>query len=168
MWLNVFRIFLLFLALALILVVVVVFTVDSATEKVSLASVYMRIFVNHCQLIILTASFQLDWPSVIRYILYIPDPLANVTTHFLSWDCFMDSRSTTSDVNSPSLFYVKLVVMLILPVVTVIISTVLCVLVGCCFKLPRPKVINLTITTVLLVIFITHPSLSETILDTVK
>jgi hypothetical protein len=62
---NAFKIIGLLVLLFVLLFFTVRFTIKNAKEGRATASVYLRIFLNHSQLIVLTASFQLDWPSIV-------------------------------------------------------------------------------------------------------
>lgn len=49
---------------------------------------------NHFQLLTLTASFELQLPSVIQNYLSLIKPVSEVSTQFLSIDCFLEKRSS--------------------------------------------------------------------------
>ncbi len=53
-------------------------TLASATEKKNYLSVYIRILLNHMQLVILTASFNLRWPDLVLDVLNLSEPVAEV------------------------------------------------------------------------------------------
>ncbi len=59
---------------------------------VSFQSVYMRILMNHLQLIILTASFHLDWPQKVLQFFANVRLFSNMATQLISIDCFLDKR----------------------------------------------------------------------------
>lgn len=46
---------------------------------------------NHIHLIFLTASFDLNWPSLIQNFFDSTEPVANVGDRIISIDCFMDT-----------------------------------------------------------------------------
>ena len=47
---------------------------------------------NHLQLILLTASFHLDWPSKVAAMFKTAEPVAEVSEQIVSFDCFIDTR----------------------------------------------------------------------------
>lgn len=57
-------------ALSLVMIAGIVFlvrsTIQGATKKKSLLSVFFRVLMNHFQLLTLTASFDLDWPEQLK------------------------------------------------------------------------------------------------------
>jgi hypothetical protein len=65
-YLNAFIIIGIFFLLSVFLFFTIKFTIKNAKESRSLGSVYLRILMNHTQLIMLTASFQMDWPSIVK------------------------------------------------------------------------------------------------------
>jgi hypothetical protein len=66
-YLNALRLVGIFILAILIIMWMVRSTLIAATQKKSLQSIYLRIFMNHLQLIVLTASFNLDWPQLVNY-----------------------------------------------------------------------------------------------------
>jgi hypothetical protein len=47
---------------------------------------------NHFQLLTLTASFDLKWPSQLRDFFSIVKPISEAATQFLSFDCFLGQQ----------------------------------------------------------------------------
>jgi hypothetical protein len=68
-------------------------TLQGALEKKSFLSVFLRILMNHFQLLTLTASFDLDWPEQLKAFFTSTKPVSEATTQFLSVDCFIDYRT---------------------------------------------------------------------------
>jgi len=67
-------------------------TLKGAMEKKNVTSIYMKIMMNHMQLILLTASFDFDWPAIVQAFFSTAEPVAQVSTQILSLDCFLDNR----------------------------------------------------------------------------
>jgi hypothetical protein len=94
-------------------------TLAGAIQRKNVQSVYIKILMNHIQLIVLTASFDFDWPNSVVKIFETTEPVANVATHVLSFDCFLDQRSEDSesgeDNNLIRLYYQKMIMYAVLP-----------------------------------------------------
>ena len=69
--LNILKIIGLTILFVLIMAFMVRFSILAAKQKRSVTSVYMRILMNHIQLVLLTYSFQLDWPAMVYIYIYI-------------------------------------------------------------------------------------------------
>ena len=61
-------------------------TLQGALQKKKIQSVYMKIMLNHLQLIILTASFDLDWPQKVSRFFESTEPVAHVSQQVISFD----------------------------------------------------------------------------------
>ena len=89
MWRNVLLLFgVLLLAIAVIVVFIKV-TIASTKSKKSNVSVYLKIIANHLQLIVITLSFDLDWPSQVNQVNDTTKPLADISSRLISFDCFL-------------------------------------------------------------------------------
>jgi len=105
----------LFFVLIVAIVILIRSTLQGAFEKKNYLSVYLRIFLNHMQLLILTASFDFQWPNAVKEMFKSAAPVAEASTQFISFDCFIDSRESNDDTDTLRLFYSKLVMLAILP-----------------------------------------------------
>lgn len=101
-------------------------TLAGALQRKNIQSVYIKILMNHLQLIVLTSSFDFDWPTAVLRLFETTEPVAQVATHIISFDCFLDQRSeeedsstTTSDSdgNIIRLYYQKMIMYALLPVI---------------------------------------------------
>ena len=59
-------------------------------DQNSLSSVYLKILANHLQLVLLTLSFDLDWPDQVKLMFDITQPVVDVASRVISLDCFLD------------------------------------------------------------------------------
>lgn len=117
-------IILLFLALAMI----VRSNLQSTRGGRSFISVFVRIMMNHFQLLTLTATFDLEWPSQLTAFFKGLVPISEVSTQFISIDCFIEQRITdeNSGLSVDSImrvFYQKLIVLASVPFAVFILST---------------------------------------------
>lgn len=44
----------------------------------------------------ITATFNLNWPTQVNYIFELSSPLSEASTALVSFDCWMDTRNATS------------------------------------------------------------------------
>ena len=71
-------------------------TLAGAKELKNVTSIYMKILMNHIQLILLTASFDFSWPDEVNAFFDTAKPVAAASTQILSFDCFIDTRNGTA------------------------------------------------------------------------
>ena len=88
---NVLRITGLLIATVIAVVFLVKSTLGSALKK-NIHSVYFKIFLNHLQMLLITASFNLDWPSRVQEFFSSTAPAAETSESIISFDCFLDDR----------------------------------------------------------------------------
>jgi len=94
---NILRITGIIILMSFIVVFMVRSTLASALKK-NIHSVYIKIFMNHMQMLLITASFDLDWPSQVKVLLESNAPVSQSSESIFSFDCFMNSGSS-SDVD---------------------------------------------------------------------
>ncbi|CAG9323993.1 unnamed protein product [Blepharisma stoltei] len=103
----------LILAAMLILAILIVFlmvraSIKSAFKPKSMTSVFIKIFMNYLQIVVLTASFNLDWPFLVLQFFSVQEQAGGVTDQIFSIDCYLQGENTKP-------FYSKLVFMALLP-----------------------------------------------------
>jgi len=103
-FLNVARLLFIFLIAIVVILFLIRSTLKGAVEKKNVTSIYSKILMNHLQLLLLTASFDFEWPEKIESFFAISEPVAEVSTQILSFDCFLDTR-TSSDTNAEDSFF---------------------------------------------------------------
>ena len=81
-----------FLALAIGLSYMIKSTIDGAANENNTHSVFNKILMNHMQMMLITASFDMNWPSEVNMIFSIAAPISQVTSSITSFDCYMDRR----------------------------------------------------------------------------
>ena len=79
--------------------------------------------INHAQLLSLTSSFSLKWSSIVEDILSTSRPVAEISTQILSFDWFFNQRSNHRN-NIMRLYYQKMIVYVVLPIIMALIWTV--------------------------------------------
>ena len=67
---------------------------------------------NHMQMLLITASFDMNWPSEVVSIFEVAAPVRQITSSITSFDCYMDQRER-ADVNEynfyPDPFEIRIV-----------------------------------------------------------
>jgi hypothetical protein len=144
------------LAVVLLVVIMVRSTLMSAAKPKQLHSVYIKILTNYLQLVLLVSSFNLNWPSLVKSLLSSQETVGSATDQLFSFDCYLDGNFTGTDV-----FYQKLVIVGMLPVVVVLVAA--------CFWLPVAVVRRSTqvlknqlVSTIIVLLFLVHPSIVQT------
>lgn len=89
---NIARLIALSIALIVVLAFLIRSNIYSASKQKNQISVLLRILMNHFQLITLTASFDLEWPAQLKSFFTSTMPISEISTQFLSLDCFLDGR----------------------------------------------------------------------------
>lgn len=74
------RLIFIFIAVIILLIFMVRSTLSGAHEKNNVTSIFTKILLNHVQLILLTASFDFDWPQLVIEFFDAAKPVASVST----------------------------------------------------------------------------------------
>jgi hypothetical protein len=159
---NIIRLVLVFIAIIIGITITIRTTLSAALQKKNIQSVYIKLMMNHLQLIMLTASFEFDWPNQVEDIFNTTKPVAQVSSHILSFDCFLDQRNNSGDSNIIRLYYQKMIMYAVLPFILAI---------GCvtfwsvyfCKKTVRTegKKAGRIMSTLIILFFLVHPSIVE-------
>ena len=109
-------------------VVLVRFTIDSAYSPKAMYSIYIKIFINYLQLVLLTTKFELHWPYYVADLFVILQFAATASDQIFSLDCyFKDNNMSVSQI-----YYFKIMITALLPIIIWLISFL--VWVGVCLK----------------------------------
>jgi predicted outer membrane repeat protein len=114
---NIIQIILILMAVILGIAIMVRSTLAGALQRKNIQSVYIKLLMNHLQLILLTASFDFDWPSKVTKLFSTTEPVAQVSSQILSFDCFLDTRSDNDSSPTIRLFYQKMIMYALLPII---------------------------------------------------
>ena len=105
------------LAAIIIIVIIIRSTLEGALVRKNLQSVYMKILMNHLQLILLTSSFDFDWPDNVKEFYDSTKPVSQVSNQLISFDCFLDKRSEGNDSNIIRIYWQKMIMYAVMPLV---------------------------------------------------
>lgn len=123
---NGLRIFGFIILMIVVLLFLVKTTLNGAGNKRNALGVYNRIIVNHVQMVTIIYSFKLEWPSTFTDIFKSTKTASDVTQQFISFDCFIDRRTSTDmNANPIPLYYYRLFLMAALPLIIMIINSII-------------------------------------------
>ena len=158
---NTFRLILIFIAYLVSLVITVRSTLSGALNKKDIQSVYIKILLNHFQLLTITASFDFRWSPQIIDMFDSVEPVSDVSTHIFSFDCFLDGRSTDDDTSSTRTYYQKMIIYALLPILLAICSAIFWKVFYCIRPPPQNQLLSRIITTSIIIFFNVHPAIAK-------
>eukprot|EP00359_Climacostomum_virens_P000523 CAMPEP_0204898508 /NCGR_PEP_ID=MMETSP1397-20131031/1335_1 /ASSEMBLY_ACC=CAM_ASM_000891 /TAXON_ID=49980 /ORGANISM="Climacostomum Climacostomum virens, Strain Stock W-24" /LENGTH=1022 /DNA_ID=CAMNT_0052066371 /DNA_START=57 /DNA_END=3125 /DNA_ORIENTATION=- len=143
------------LGVMIYVVIMVRSTLLSASKPKELHSVYIKVLTNYLQLVLLVTSFNLNWPSLVKSLLSTQESVGSATEQLFSFDCYLDNNSFSAEV-----FYQKLIVVGLMPLIIVGLSTAFWIPVA--FKRRDYTVLrNQLVTTIIVLLFLAHPSIVQ-------
>lgn len=95
-WKNILLLIFIALLTLTAIVVLIKLTLKTAANKNSGFSVFFKIISSHFQLIVLAISLELEWPSSVQALHSSIEPVANVASKIVSFDCFLGTRKPAS------------------------------------------------------------------------
>ena len=90
-------------------------SINGAYKQQSITSIYFKILMNYIQIVTLTISFNLDWPSLVKSMFSVQSQAGN-SDQLFSIDCFLSSQTNP--------YYAKLVMLDVIPLVCGLLSVV--------------------------------------------
>ena len=159
---NFIRLLLLTSAILIWNIIMIKSTLSGALERKDVQSIYFKILTNHFQLIALTASFNFRWPFTVVQFFDTVKPTTMFMTHLLSVDCLLDQRSSDSDDSSIRVYYIKMIVWAVIPLILILITYVFWSIYFC-FQRPeiRHKRRSRVLATLIIVLFTIHPMIAN-------
>lgn len=120
---------------------------------------------NHLQIVSLTATFDFDWPSLVRKFFAVQMPVANVGELFLSIDCFLNKGPSNSTSDSPNdgalrILYLKVLIMAVVPIVMVILVYLAWALITC-RQSDKKACKEKAFSSMVIILFLVHPSIVQ-------
>lgn len=114
---NIWRLTILFVVIIFIAGLMVKSTRDTAFSPSVIISIYIKIFINYLQLVSIVSTLDLDWPDQVKTIFSIQNSANSVSEQIVSFDCLLQISQPVADI-----YYIKLIIMSLLPLLVVIIS----------------------------------------------
>ena len=164
---NVIQFGLLLTTLVLLVLFLVRATLLSVHTKRPLYQVFLKIFLNHFQLLAAVAQIDFKWPPMIQEIISAQKVIAEIPIRMLSVDCLMMDIFPNEE-SSLRLNYVRLILFTLMPFIIAIISS----LFWCCWgrlKHTHPKIRgDKSTATTIIVLFLFYPSIVSIIAKSVN
>ena len=158
---NIIRLILVFSAVIIVIVIIIRSTLAGALQRKNIQSVYIKLLMNHLQLLTLTASFKLKWPSNVDDLLSSSKPAAEVSTQIISFDWFLDQRQNGGS-NIIRLYYQKMIMYAALPLIMGAVCTLFWTIFYWWAKRTEANNKNGRIVASLIILFfLVHPSIVQ-------
>lgn len=143
------------------LIIIIRTAINSAKKARSYYSIFIKILLNYLQLVMLTASFQLHWPTYVQELFKVQQSAGSVTEQIFSIDCFLDNSATDTQARTVRS---KLIMLSLLPILLLAGSLLLWLAFAVILrKLSYLK--NELATTMVVLFFLIHPSLIKFMFD---
>ena len=110
------------------IIIFLIKTANPSNNKKEEVNGVVKIFMNYAQVFSLASSFQINWPTLIKYLFERAKEFSSPRVSFYSSDCVFQWD-----------FYDKFVVYLALPLVYIIISTIIIFIVSLCYCKKKKK-----------------------------
>ena len=108
------------MVLVAVLVVLVWATIKSSRKRSSNAGVYIKIGMNHIQLLVLTSTLNLDWPPQVQSMFNALKPVSSIDSELISLDCFFETRTSVEDKYLFSPYFFKMILYTFIPLITIL------------------------------------------------
>jgi len=111
-----------------IIIIFLIKTANPAENKKEEVNGVVKIFMNYAQVFSLASSFQINWPTLIRYLFERAKEFSSPRVSFYSSDCVIGWS-----------YYDKLLVYLTLPLLYIVVVTIIISILSCCFCKRKKK-----------------------------
>ena len=157
---NAFVITLILIAYVVSLVLTVKSTLSGALDRKDIQSAYIKIIVVHFQLLGITSSFDFRWSPQIVTFFDSSDLVANVSTRLFAFDCFLDNRNNDGDTDSVRVYYKKMIIYALLPILLGLFSLIFWSVLYCTKRsMGKDHLIARITATMIVVFFNLHPAI---------
>ncbi|TNV74992.1 hypothetical protein FGO68_gene289 [Halteria grandinella] len=114
-----------FILIFLIIIIILVRSnIQTGSSEKNFLPVFLRILLNHLQILSLTASFDFEWPEQLTSFYQTMQPASDVSTSLLSIDCLLQSDEFQNFSNQYRLYQVKGTFLALLPILLIASSTI--------------------------------------------
>ncbi|CDW79545.1 UNKNOWN [Stylonychia lemnae] len=156
--LNILRLISIFIAIVILVVLMIRQTLRGAQDINNVTSIYLKILLNHFQLILMTASFNFYWSQQIISFFTTTKQVATQTTQVFSFDCFLDTGGESKGSQMSRIFFQKLIIIALLPFLLAII----CYLIWNIYSYLMKNLVEVggkIMSSLVILLFLVHPSL---------
>lgn len=157
---NVVKLVGVMLLVVVLFVLMVRSTIAGATQAKNNTSIYMKILMNHFQLVLLVSSFNFQWPSQLEVFFASTSPVSEASTQVVSVDCFMAEKASFASEEGSYLktYFIKLAIFAMLPILLGVISYTVWGVQKCIKKLKEFQS-GKAIATLVISLFTIHPNI---------
>lgn len=138
-------------------------SIRTAMEEKTAMQSLVQIFTSMLQFNAVAVTFEMDWPSIALTLLEAEERVGNFASELISFDCFLEDRTSAL---SP--FYIKTIGFAAMPVLVCVIPCIVFFVYylhkvrnGTNESEARQHMINLWTTTVVVIMFLIHPSVTQ-------
>ncbi|CDW80304.1 UNKNOWN [Stylonychia lemnae] len=160
---NILRLSAIILAILVVVIFVIKTSISAAMDQNNVMSIYMKILLNHFQLIMVTASMDFQWSQQIIDFFSQTKKVATFSTQIFSIDCFLDER-TSDDINETQkgsrIFFQKMILVALLPFILSIGCYIIWYLIGY-FKKELQNKKSKIMSSLVILLFLVHPSIIQ-------
>ncbi|TNV74916.1 hypothetical protein FGO68_gene4333 [Halteria grandinella] len=110
------------LGFVVIIAILVISNKASTKNEKNYLPVFLRILVNHIQILYLTASFDLEWPEELMRFYKSVQPISDAQSQIFSLDCFLNENIISSYFNNQRLIVIKSFIVQTFPIALIILS----------------------------------------------
>ena len=114
--------------ICIIIIIFLIKTANPSTNKKEEVNGVVKIFMNYAQVFSLASSFQINWPTLIRYLFERAKEFSSPRVSFYSSDCVIGWN-----------YYDKFIVYLTLPLVYIIMATIIIFILSLCYCKKKKK-----------------------------
>ncbi|CAG9312606.1 unnamed protein product [Blepharisma stoltei] len=157
---NIFRWIGISLFLVFITIVIFKTTRNSWFEPKHFSSIYIKIFWNYSQIIIIIATYNLNWPQEVTEFFYAQTSLDYISRQLFSFDCFLQLSNSKSNI-----YYIKILITSITPFAVGLLCLGFWVIIYIIKKKSIKEVKDEFISTSIILLFLIQPSIIDTILN---
>ncbi|CDW71577.1 UNKNOWN [Stylonychia lemnae] len=164
-FLNILRLSAIILVILVVVIFVIRTTLSGAMDKSNVVSIFMKILLNHFQLIMVTASMDFHWSQQILDFFSQTKKVATFSTQIFSVDCFLDDRTSSSSNTEQiqkgiRIFFQKMILVALLPFLLAIGCYCSWNFIGYVKKSVTNKRSKI-MSSLVIVLFLAHPSIIQ-------
>jgi hypothetical protein len=160
---NWFKLVGIIILISTVFIIIVKSNLKSVYKPKSLQSVYIKIFFNYLQLVMLTASIDFKWPSISTDFISIQKEAGSITEQVFSYDClisYYDASLTSED-----MYFIKMIYMALLPFSIIIIAFFIWGIIAMMQQSTKPLKDEFA-STVIILLFLIHPNIVRHLFST--
>jgi len=138
------------IAVLTVMIILIRSSLKSVTHKKSVFSIYLKIFANYIQLMVLASSFKAQWPDEVRSLFRAHYRVSAFSDQIPQFSCLLPE-------SNPKRVFSTLLLSATTPIMALVASVLAWSLIWLVTKLTRHEAANRMIMTVIVIVFCLHP-----------